>query len=172
VRLPRGISGNYHLFIKADDLNAVFEYIFKNNNIRQSDAPITVAPIDYADLETSEVHAPGIGVASQPVQITWNVGNKGTGITGDGTPGGAVSHWTDRIILSQDAIFGNADDRLIAEVSTRTHWRQGLRTTPPGAAIFRLVYRVAITFMCSPITATPCLRIRMPEVIWPRLARC
>jgi len=116
VRIPLGIAGNYHFFIKTDETNGVFEYIFKNNNIRQSGAPISVVLTDYADLEASDVIAPVLGVAGQPATITWKIRNQGTGVTGDGTPNQIVSSWIDRIVVSPDLIFGNGDDRLVAEL--------------------------------------------------------
>ena len=53
VRLPIGISGNYHVFVETDEVNAVFEFFSKNNNIGESDFPIAVTLTDYADLEAA-----------------------------------------------------------------------------------------------------------------------
>ena len=116
VRLPIGISGNYHVFVETDEVNAVFEFFSKNNNIGESDFPIAVTLTDYADLEAADVAASRNAVSGQSATITWQVTNQGAGVTGDGTPDGTVGSWTDQIVLSQDAVFGNADDVVVANV--------------------------------------------------------
>ncbi|MDH7498796.1 MAG: CARDB domain-containing protein, partial [candidate division NC10 bacterium] len=116
VRLPLGIAGNYRLFVETDQNNAVFEYLFENNNIGQSSSPLAIALTPSADLETTNVVVPAIGVAGEPTNLSWTVTNAGTGTTGDGTPGGTVEVWTDRFVLSSNAIYGDADDRLVAEI--------------------------------------------------------
>ena len=42
VRLPKGISGSYYLFVETDDNNRMFEYIFEGNNVGQSSSTILV----------------------------------------------------------------------------------------------------------------------------------
>ena len=117
VKLPLGISGNYWIFVKTDETNAVFEYTFESNNIRQSDSQIVIALTDYADLEANSVSNPARGVVGESLSVTWTVHNNGIGTTGNGTPSGIVDSWIDRLVVSPNTIYGDADDRLLANVS-------------------------------------------------------
>ena len=116
VRIPIGLSGAYHVFVQTDDDNRMFEYVFENNNITESTLPVAVTLTPYADLETSGITVPSEIQGSDPITITWTVVNRGTGTTGDGTPGGTVAQWTDRVVFSRNAVFGDADDRLVADI--------------------------------------------------------
>src|SRR5207253_2695213 len=64
-----------------------------------------------------DVLVPAIGVAGEPTTISWSVSNLGNGTSGDGIPGGTVASWIDRVVLSQNGIYGDSDDRLIAEIT-------------------------------------------------------
>lgn len=116
VQLPKGLSGDYHLFVHTDADNRLFEYLLENNNVREAPSPISVTLTPYADLRADSVSAPAEARTADPVTITWSASNQGGGTTGDGTPGGTVASWTDRIVFSRNTIFGDADDRLVAEV--------------------------------------------------------
>ena len=116
VQLPLGLSGNFWVLVETDQQNAVFEYLFEANNIGQSTSQIAVALTPAADLEVSNFSVPSVGVAGEPLDLTWSVHNAGTGTTGDGTPGGEVATWTDRLVFSPNSQYGDADDLLIADV--------------------------------------------------------
>ncbi|HUU84061.1 MAG TPA: CARDB domain-containing protein [Phycisphaerae bacterium] len=116
VRLPLGISGDYRVFVEADETKAVFEYIFEGNNIASGASQISIELTPYGDLTASNVGSPAIGVAGQPYSVTWSVTNLGNGTTGDGTPGGDVAAWTDRIVFSRNMTLGDGDDVLVANV--------------------------------------------------------
>ncbi|MEM9645239.1 MAG: CARDB domain-containing protein, partial [Planctomycetota bacterium] len=117
VQIPVGISGTFNLLLRTDATAVVPEFIFEDNNVGISDAPIEVAPLPLADLQTTDVAiSTNETLAGAPVQITWNVTNEGDGTTNNGTPTGVVNVWTDRIVLSLDQIFGNADDVFIEDV--------------------------------------------------------
>ncbi len=116
VPLPKGISGDYWIFVKTDQTNQVFEFNLEDNNVSTSDSQISVSLIPYADLEAGNVSAPAIGVAGEPIRepVTWSVSNEGIGTTGSGEPGVVVESWTDRIVFSPNADFGDSDDVLVA----------------------------------------------------------
>ncbi len=63
----------------------------------------------YANLVASGLTAPAGGRGGDIVTIGWRVDNLG----GAATP----TAWTDRLVLSADNVFGNADDRLLADVA-------------------------------------------------------
>ena len=71
---------------------------------------------DYADLQASDVRAQPVAVTGQPTTVTWTVTNQGAGTTSDGPAANTVSSWTDRIVFSPNATFGDGDDVLAAEV--------------------------------------------------------
>jgi len=78
--------------------------------------PEPVPPVQYADLGTADVIAPSHAWVGDAVTVTWAVTNHGLGVTGDGEPDGTVDAWIDRLILSRDAIVGNLDDLVLADV--------------------------------------------------------
>lgn len=116
IQLPVGLSGDYWILVESDEDNRVFEYIFESNNIRQSNSQISIDLTPYADLAASDVSAPDETLAGEPITITWSVSNEGEGTTGDGTPDGTIDQWTDRIVFSRNAVYGDGDDRIVAEV--------------------------------------------------------
>ena len=117
VQLPLGISGDHTVFVETDDGNRLFEYTFETNNVSRAPAPIASRLTPAADLAAETVIAPQEILTTDPVTVMWEVTNDGVGTTGDGTPGGVVSEWADRIVFSRDEVYGNADDRVVAEVA-------------------------------------------------------
>ncbi|MEM9586008.1 MAG: CARDB domain-containing protein, partial [Planctomycetota bacterium] len=115
--LPVGLSGTFNVLVKTDATANVPEFIFEENNVSFPDDPLEISLTPAADLATSDITLSATqALAGGPLQVQWVVTNIGEGVTADGTPGGTVSDWTDRVVLSQDEIFGNADDVLLADV--------------------------------------------------------
>ena len=124
---------------------------------------IDVTP--YGDLRQDGVTVSADrSVAGEPFTIDWNVTNAGPGTTGDGTPGGIVDEWTDRVVLSKDAVFGNADDVTVADVTIAGALASGeaYAGTWTGNLPAGLSGRTACT--CSQTTATPSSNTRTPQV--------
>lgn len=116
VQIPIGLSGDFWLLLETDSGNNVSEFIFENNNITQATNAIAITLTEYADLESTNVRTSAeLAIAGDSITISWEVSNVGPGTTGDGRPGGTVANWADRIVLSHDTVFGNADDILVAE---------------------------------------------------------
>ncbi len=125
VEIPIGLSGDYHLFIKTDYTDQVAEFLFEDNNVR-SLSPLSITLTPYADLAVDQVFAgPDPSVVGESALVTWRVTNQGTGTTGDGRRAGSVSDWRDRLYLSTDMTFGNADDVIVAEVEHNTSLAAG-----------------------------------------------
>ena len=116
ISLPRGIEGDFLVFIETDAFNNIPEFIFEANNVGATDE-FTVSQTPFADLLVSDVVAPSLSFVGEPATVTWTVKNSGAGTTGIGTPGGTVITWIDRVFVSTDGVFGNADDVMIAEIS-------------------------------------------------------
>jgi len=79
--------------------------------------PATPIPVagNFADLLASQVTGPLSAFGGETISIRWAVTNIGPGVTS--TKGGiGVASWVDRIVLSPDTVFGDADDVVLAEV--------------------------------------------------------
>lgn len=101
VRVPRGISGNYHLIVNTDINNAVNEENESNNLSTQS---IAISVPLLPDLRVSNVQAPEEGFGGAPILVSWTVTNNG-----DGTVPANESTWTDTIVLSRDTVLDGSD---------------------------------------------------------------
>ena len=66
---------------------------------------LTVTKRKYADLVPVALEAPASGRGGDTMTVRWTVANKGESSTGN--------QWTDRLVLSSDAIYGNADDVVL-----------------------------------------------------------
>ena len=85
------------------------------NNAAQ--ASVAVVRRDYADLRVSGVTAPASAAGGETITVGWQVTNAGSVGTGSG--------WSDRVVLSADAVYGNADDVVIGEVARVTELAAG-----------------------------------------------
>uniref|UniRef100_UPI0035626DD0 CARDB domain-containing protein n=1 Tax=Stieleria sp. TaxID=2795976 RepID=UPI0035626DD0 len=107
VKLPDGVAGTNYLIVVPDADNTVNEGDGESTGIATLEFDITGFP--YADLTVSEVVAPDL-LIGDPVDLTvsWTVQNVGAG------PGRQTS-WTDRVVLSNDDILGDADDIVLGD---------------------------------------------------------
>ncbi|OYY60760.1 MAG: hypothetical protein B7Y51_11290, partial [Burkholderiales bacterium 28-67-8] len=131
VTVPVDAEGAWFLLGVTDADNAVSEVGSEANNV--SSTPITVALSPYADLHTSDVHAPPQTIGD-PAHLTvdWTVTNLGTGV-------GLTTAWVDTIVASRDGVLGNADDIVLGSFSHDTGLAVGEHYTrsesviaPPG----------------------------------------
>ena len=65
--------------------------------------------MDFADLDLSNVASPASASSGQLIHLTWTVANNGIGPTD-------ASSWSDRVVLSSDDVYGNADDAYLTSV--------------------------------------------------------
>nr|NCQ85347.1 hypothetical protein [Microcystis aeruginosa W13-18] len=108
VTLPSFTPGNQYLLFVADRDNYQGE-INENNNLAAVAISLT-AP----DLIVSNASVPATGTVGKSIEVSWTVQNQGTSA--------APTDWSDRIYLSNDAIFdANADTYITQElISTQT----------------------------------------------------
>ncbi|NCS06775.1 MAG: hypothetical protein GPJ07_09250, partial [Microcystis aeruginosa G13-07] len=108
VTLPSFTPGNQYLLFVADRDNYQGE-INENNNLAAVAISLT-AP----DLIVSNASVPATGTVGKSIEVSWTVQNQGTSA--------APTDWSDRIYLSNDAIFdANADTYVTQElISTQT----------------------------------------------------
>ncbi len=101
--IPEGLQGNCFIRLTTD--------LFNNNNEKITTNNVTLVPIKIilrkpTDLYFSSFNPPANAIAGQPIEIPWQVKNKGQGST--------VAHaWADRIYLSQDTIIDPYNDILL-----------------------------------------------------------
>jgi subtilase family serine protease len=100
LTLPPGFQGRFHLFVRADAQDVVFENSLEANNAAEAPKPLDVVPIPYADLTVANAVADATGKSGQPLTVSWNVTNQGIGITN-------TAGWTDTILLASDAAGNN-----------------------------------------------------------------
>lgn len=108
IAFPKGLSGEFHFLVKTDVHNQVFEDDNEGDNVLVS-ARIFIALTPPPDLRVDTVEAPNDAFSGQPITVSWTVGNHGPGRTVE--PG-----WYDRIVMSEDDVLGNADDRHMSDV--------------------------------------------------------
>ncbi|MBL9126248.1 MAG: Ig-like domain-containing protein, partial [Verrucomicrobiales bacterium] len=110
--LPEGIQGTFFLIVVVDAGSAIPTEggAGRNDNTAVSPA-FAVEPGIYADLTVVTASGPD-RIIGNPADLTvsWTVRNDGRGP-------GPVSRWTDRVVLSVDAIYGNGDDRVVGTVA-------------------------------------------------------
>ena len=90
LRLPQGIEGTYYLILVADQLDLNRDRNRANNTFV---LPIEVELTPPPDLQVLEFDAPSDGIAGQPLTLTWQVANTGTGPTLSGA-------WQEEIYLT------------------------------------------------------------------------
>ncbi|MCU0870895.1 MAG: putative Ig domain-containing protein, partial [Pirellulaceae bacterium] len=106
VVLPLDAEGNLYLLVVTDSLGEIWETGGETNNVAAQAVQIDLLP--YADLAVIAVAAPAQVIGDPAtVRVDWTVENQGLGP-------GHTGVWTDAVVLSADAIGGNADDRIVA----------------------------------------------------------
>jgi len=99
ITLPRGIQGDYYIFISVDAGRRILEGNENNNVISHSD-PIEVKLKPPPDLQVTSIAAPLNSFSDEPIDIRWQVANKGTGNT-------ETTEWTDVVYISATEEFNS-----------------------------------------------------------------
>jgi hypothetical protein len=92
IKLPPGFTGHFHLFVKTDADNVVFEGGRKANNVAAMNGFFDVMPVPYADLVIPNVTVPAAAHGGQPLTVSWTVENQGIGTTN-------IGDWIDTVYL-------------------------------------------------------------------------
>ncbi|MCA2657680.1 MAG: carboxypeptidase regulatory-like domain-containing protein, partial [Microcystis sp. M049S2] len=108
--LPNTLTGTYYVFGVTDSGDQVFE-LDNVNNVTQSINQVQIVS-QPADLVVTDAITPTTGEAGKTIQVQWTVKNQGTGDT-------IVNSWSDRLVVSNDGVLGDADDLTLASF-TRT----------------------------------------------------
>jgi hypothetical protein len=76
VNLPAGIvSGNYYLYVHTDADNAVFEYLYDNNNVTRS----SIIEVSQPDLQVAQASLPEQITSGYPLNLSYTLVNEGEG---------------------------------------------------------------------------------------------
>ena len=114
--LPAGISGNYQIVVVADSNNAASEINTSNNSLTSAAFPVTLSP--YADLRVSSITAPTTATAGQPITISWDVTNAGTGATD-------ATSWNDSVYISPTPTLNLQTATLLGSVQNQSYLNPG-----------------------------------------------
>jgi subtilase family serine protease len=111
LQLPIGIGGNYYFVVVTDSTNRVYERNGEDNNIRISEAPITISHLPPADLVVGDIVVPSNAAMGQLATITFSITNAGQNAARGG--------WYDAIYISSNDQW-DIDDEFMGRV-----WRAG-----------------------------------------------
>ncbi len=98
--LPAAFQGRFHLFVRSNADEAVFENGLLNNNATESTLPFDVTRIPYADLVVTNTTASTTAKSGQTMIVDWTISNQGVGQTNSNT-------WTDSLLLASDPLGNN-----------------------------------------------------------------
>lgn len=102
--VPQGLTGDYYLLVRTDDLNALGDINYLNNTaiLKTGNIPqaIHIELSPTIDLNIAGFDAPITAIAGQPVQISLNTANAGTT---------SVHAWKTKFYLSTDNIINGGD---------------------------------------------------------------
>ena len=93
LRLPDGIQGTHYVILDTDPASALHEEDENNNVLASSAVSITLTP--FADLEVTDIIAPGVVFSGDSIDVTWTITNNGEGVS-------SSTHWYDTVFLSPD----------------------------------------------------------------------
>ncbi|MBV8656560.1 MAG: VCBS repeat-containing protein, partial [Burkholderiales bacterium] len=92
---PPGFSRHGHVFVRSNVGNTVWQNGQTAGNTLEASTPLDVMPEPYADIAVSAVAVNGTASSGQPLSVSWQVANRGIGVT-DSTS------WTDHVWLSSN----------------------------------------------------------------------
>lgn len=100
LTVPEEITGNYHVFVRTDYNNSVFEFVSNDNNIKKSDNLVNVTLRPTADLKVTEVTTTGVTQPGGTIVVNWSATNQGNFVAG--------GNWLDSVYLTGDGTLNNA----------------------------------------------------------------
>jgi hypothetical protein len=97
ITIPKGLKGNYYLFVFTDQNQMLAEADMSNNLDRSTPLLIHLTP--EPDLMVGSLTAPTIAFAGDTISATYSVNNIGTVATHSG------NNWNDQFFFSQDTVL-------------------------------------------------------------------
>ena len=121
--IPDQIEGTFHLFVKVDSRNTLYEHNAEANNALATDNAIVVQDL-APDLQVASIDSPATGIAGYAITVDWQVTNAGSET--------AQPTWRDAIYLSRDATLDIENDTLLASYSRQAALEVGSSYDPAG----------------------------------------
>lgn len=106
--IPAGITGNYYVHVKTDADSVLFEYKYENNN-----TAIRPLKILTPDLIVSNLSVPATARSGQPLALSYIIKNNGDGRLYN-------TKIKDRILLSANSVFDEANSKVLKEIVYQT----------------------------------------------------
>ncbi|WP_246074112.1 Ig-like domain-containing protein [Hymenobacter jeollabukensis] len=98
--LPRGLSGQFYVYVWTDAHNQVFEYNADGNNISRSPNRVNLTYTTYPDLVVTSISLPDTVVFGQPYTMSWTIKNQGLAAT--------AGAFVDQIVASADTLLSSS----------------------------------------------------------------
>ncbi|NLD49087.1 MAG: hypothetical protein GX660_18160, partial [Clostridiaceae bacterium] len=103
VEIPKGISGKYYIIVSSDIYRSIYD-VNRENNTYCISTPLNISLSPSPDIKLASVTTEVYGISGQPLDISWEVLNKGNAPTD--------SLWYDSVYLSKDEFYDNNDSCL------------------------------------------------------------
>jgi YD repeat-containing protein len=102
VDLPRGLSGDFFVFVKTDTATTrSVREANEDNNTQHDIQAVSVQLLPPSDLVVGAIPVPANAVPGQDISITYTVTNEGNDT--------AIGRWSDTLFLSTDDVFDSSD---------------------------------------------------------------
>ena len=114
------------IFVKTDSQSQVWENGLESNNVTSSNG-VDVMPIAYADLTVDSIATSANALSGQPLEVTWQVTNRGIGITN-------TNQWGDSIWLTDSSgkSWGLGSVTHLGVLNPNDSYRNTVRVTLPN----------------------------------------
>ena len=143
VDIPKDISGDWFVFVVADDQNSVYEFTSENNNSNHDPRAIHILATP-PDLIVSSIDVPKTGLAGRQISVNWNVQNQGASEAGPS--------WFDSVYFSTDATLDPKTDTPLATVYHGSPLSPGASYPTPASATVTLPSCISGTYYLFVLT--------------------
>lgn len=104
--LPNGISGQYYVYVFADEEDAVFENGLESNNVNTNGISLQIALTPWVDVTPTALQIPATTAAGATMAVEYSIENQGAAdLTG--------TSWTDKLYISSSATWNPASAQLL-----------------------------------------------------------
>ncbi|MFC5556094.1 CARDB domain-containing protein, partial [Methylobacterium iners] len=102
IDVPWNLQGDWHVFVRTDIENQVYEPGGENNNATAASAPIRIQQTQTPDLVIRNLQASDTAISGQNIKVNWTVANTGEGLAAPG--------WRQVFYLSRDSLLDRNSD--------------------------------------------------------------
>lgn len=109
VTIPIDYMGDYRFFVITDNNDEIYEGLYNENNIGESEHPLTVSLTPPADLIVTSIVMPDTVDVNTSYNILYTVKNDGMSPT-------YGNYWYDYVYISRDSAFSQSNARLLRRI--------------------------------------------------------